>query len=75
MKQLTFDEAKELIQKYPKDLRIKVMGILYDRNLIEQREYSINEMAKLTGISKVTLHSIFNNAINKLRNSISKELI
>ena len=65
---LSFEEAKKIIQSYPKKERWKIMGILYDNGLIEQREYSNEEIAKLIGISRTAVHKIFNSALEKLNN-------
>jgi len=65
---LSFEEAKKIIQSYPKRERWKVMGILYDNGLIEQREYSNEEIAKLIGISRVAVHKILKSALKKLNN-------
>lgn len=68
-----YDNAKKIIQAYPKRDRLKIMGILYDLNYIPQKEYSIMEISNLTGISRPTLTKIFNDGIRKIKNNIKGE--
>ena len=68
-----YDNAKKIIQAYPKRDRLKIMGILYDLNYIPQKEYSIMGISNLTGISRPTLTKIFNDGIRKIKNNIKGE--
>jgi len=72
---LTFEEAKKFLETFPKKDRWVVMGILYDNGIIEQKEYSNEEIANLLGISRIAVYKILKSALNKLnKNKIAKEL-
>jgi DNA-directed RNA polymerase specialized sigma subunit len=69
---MTFEEAKKFIHSYPKKSRWNVMGILYDKGILEQREYSVAEIAELLGISRIAVNKILNKALNKFKEELNK---
>jgi hypothetical protein len=70
---MNLEETKEFLKQFPKDKRIEVLGILYDNGLIEQREYSIQELAEMTGYSRMHMNEIFTKALNKCKTIAEKK--
>jgi hypothetical protein len=71
---MLFEEVKDFLSSFKKEERFVVLGILYDKGIIEQREYSIQEIAYLTGYTREYVHSYLKRILNKLNKSINKEI-
>ena len=64
---MNLEKLKEFLEMYPKQDRISVLYELYEMGEIEQREYSVQELAYLTGYTREYMSNYIKSILNKLK--------
>jgi DNA-directed RNA polymerase sigma subunit (sigma70/sigma32) len=70
---MTLEEAKVILDEFPKKEKWKVLGELIDAGVLENRQYTLEEIAFIMGITKQAIKAIEKSALEKLKNY--KELL
>jgi len=63
---MSLEDVKIILDEYPRKEKWKVLGQLIDAGILENREYQLNEIAYITGVTKQAIKAIEKNALEKL---------
>jgi len=75
LNQKILDEVKRVLNELPKEKRIEGLGVLYDLQIIPQMEYSIQDIAYMTGFTRQGINKIYNSAAEKILRSALKKYV
>ena len=63
---MTLKEVKVILDEFPKKEKWKVLGELIDAGVLENREYTLEEIGYITGVTKQAIKAIEKSALEKL---------